>query len=257
MKINHILKFSKINRFMIDSLVHSQIYFAPPEKLNDPFDCQVGHVGIIKAIKAAIAKLSGSARQTLQDFLQNDELQQMIKSDLEDIKNAGVFCATHKPSLLCPLMWSHYADAHRGVCLVYAIPESFINLDTNNTMGISCVEYGYNPLTDWFVLLPSKDDEYQRHAYSEMIKKVLTVKSTCWKYEDEVRIIRKIAGAVSIDRSYLQHICFGINTSKDDRSLISQIIKHFNYDVKYSEMQRSQNDFGLTESVFSLHAVDI
>ena len=78
-----------------------------------------------------------------------------------------------------------------------------------------------------------------------MMKKILTIKSTCWQYENEVRIIRNTSGALTIDQSYLQHVCFGLNTSEDDKKLIRRILKAFKYDVGYSEIRRTKDDFGI------------
>ena len=78
-----------------------------------------------------------------------------------------------------------------------------------------------------------------------MMKKILTIKSTCWQYENEVRIIRNTSGALTIDQSYLQHVCFGLNTSEDDKKLIRRILKASEYDVGYSEIRRTKDDFGI------------
>ena len=74
---------------------------------------------------------------------------------------------------------------------------------------------------------------------------ILTIKSTCWRYENEIRMIRMAAGTLKIDQSYLQHICFGLKTSEDDKRLIRKILKRFKYDVGYSEIRRAESDFGI------------
>jgi len=48
------------------------------------------------------------------------------------------------------LMWSHYADDHRGICLTYAIPRSFIDNNIDKIMGITNVDYD-STLSDWFL----------------------------------------------------------------------------------------------------------
>jgi hypothetical protein len=41
-KINyHLFKFRDIDKYTIDSLIKGTIFFSPPEKLNDPFDCNL------------------------------------------------------------------------------------------------------------------------------------------------------------------------------------------------------------------------
>lgn len=241
MKENHILKFSIINRYLLDSLVHSRIYFARPESLNDPFDCQVD---VKKSLKNAVEQSFGTAKNTLEKLIFNDEFQIILNKVLQGLKDYGVFSASHKPTLECPLMWSHYGNEHKGVCLIYSIPNAFFSSGNAGFIGIANVQYGANLLTEWFKELPTKN-EIHGIAFEEMMKKILTIKSSCWEYENEVRIIRNTAGCVSIDQSYLQHICFGLNTSEDDRKLIRKIMEKFKYDVAYSEIQRTQSDFGI------------
>lgn len=241
MKENHILKFCKVNRRLLDSLVHSHIYFARPDTLNDPFDCQVD---VKKSFKKAIEQSSAASRELLKKLLYDNEFQNVLDKNLQELKEYGIFSASHKPNLNCALMWSHYGDEHKGICLVYSIPDTFILTGNNGVKGIANVLYGENLLTDWLKELPSKA-EIQCKAYEKLMKKILTIKSSYWKYENEVRIIRDRAGCLSIDQSYLQHICFGLNTPEEDKELIRKVVQKFQYDVGYSEIQRTQSDFGI------------
>lgn len=236
-----ILKFKKIDKFLIDSLVHSQLYFANPEDLNDPFDC---NVDIEKSLKKAISESSGSDRQTLQQLLNDELLNEFSKVHHKIKKEWGVFSACGKPEALnCPLIWSHYADRHRGVCLIYSAP-TIDFFKANNIIGGLPVEYGYNQLTDWFKQLPANENIHN-DAFELIFKKILTIKDRCWEYELEWRMIRTISGIVSIDKTYLQHVCFGLNTSENEIKLIQEILEKFNYEVHCSRMQRTGDDFGI------------
>lgn len=231
----------KIDKFLIDSLVHSQIYFARPDELNDPFDC---NVDIEKSLRKAISQSSSSGRQTLETLLNNELINEINKVHKQIRKDWGVFSACSNPKVLnCSLLWSHYADAHKGLCLIYAAPSTeFFNV--NKIIGGLPVKYGFNQLTEWFQRLPANEKIYNR-AFEEIFKTVLTIKDRCWRYEDEWRMIRKTSGIVSIDKSYLQHICFGLNTSEDDINLIRKILIKFKYDIHCSRMHRTDDDFGI------------
>jgi Protein of unknown function (DUF2971) len=41
----------------------------------------------------------------------------------------------------CPLMWSHYADQHKGLCIGYSIPEDGVS-------GLHKVQYGGSRLIE-------------------------------------------------------------------------------------------------------------
>ncbi len=239
MKANHILKFRKIDKRLIDSLERSQIYFARPDQLNDPFDC---NVNIEKSLRRAFSQSSGSAREMLGDLLNNDEMLKLFNKFQKEIKDYGVFSGSHKPALEYSPMWAHYADNHKGVCLIYAIPTGPHDFfKKNQIIAIQNVIYGSNQLTAWFKKLPINKNIHNC-AFEDMVKIFVKIKKTYWKYEDEVRMIRRTSGNVSIDRSYLQHVCFGLKASED---LIREIMIKFNYNVGYSRMYKGDSDFAL------------
>jgi len=229
-------KFRDINNHLVDSLKNSVLYFALPAQLNDPFDCQVD---IRKSARNAISKLSGQQKENLSKWVGSDG--GLIIQ--EKVSNAGI-CSFSLELDNSPL-WSHYADNHRGLCLTYEFPASFINDRSNEIIGIDLVEYEDSPLTDWFVENPPKDVPTDFHFAKEIIKKVFTIKSPCWEYEKEARIIRGKPGALEIPREYLRQVCFGLNTSKSDIAQIRQLFESSGYEVDYCKMERSQNDFGL------------
>jgi hypothetical protein len=243
-KENHILKFRKIDKFLIDSLVHSYIYFASPDKLNDPFDCKID---IAKSIRKAISESSGPERETLNRIFGYNEVQELIRKVQRKIKKFGVFSGSRSPAITSSVMWSHYADSHRGVCLIYVIPtepEKFYR--PNQIFSVQDVRYGSNKLVEWFKELPL-NEKIHYEAFTEMIRTMLTIKDICWQYEYEVRMIRTTFGTVPIDQSYLKHVCFGLDSEEDEMKLIRRILEKFNYDVRYHRIQRTDDDFGIID----------
>src|SRR5208283_767130 len=111
-------------------------------------------VDIEKALTNAISQSLDWKRDILQSLLDDDTLRKEIYNRQLDLKNHGVFSAARKASLHSSLMWTHYADNHRGICLIYDIPNSFICGDINHIYGIANVIYGTNGLTEWFKTLP-------------------------------------------------------------------------------------------------------
>jgi hypothetical protein len=100
-------------------------------------------------------------------------------------------------------MWSHYTDGHKGVCLLYRFPESFLLDKRNKILGVDKVRYDSDALTNWLktgAIDPSDPEEF----VVELTKIFLTSKSPAWKYEDEVRIIRSEHGRFAIPGSFLE-----------------------------------------------------
>ena len=93
--------------------------------------------------------------------------------------------AAQRYGLLCfsrtwknPVLWSHYADRHRGVALEFRIPDDDIS------------EVNYTPKR----VLLDVDKALQRGTFTQDDAfSLATTKFKHWKYEDEVRVFCSIA----------------------------------------------------------------
>jgi hypothetical protein len=234
-----IFKFRKINKYTLMSIVNSELYFARPDCLNDPFDCQID---IVASFENAIFRADEQTRGALEKIRHNDYL----KIFQHEIKKMGV-CAFSQ-SQGNRLMWSHYADEHRGICLTYAIPRSFIDENIDNIMGITNVDYD-NSLSDWFLKevpkLAGAHASFEDYAKT-LLKKALTVKAKEWGYEEEVRFLRRSSGAQTINKENLVEVCFGLATPDQDVEFFSKLLRYHGYDVKLRKVVRSKSsDFGI------------
>ncbi|MCG2757311.1 MAG: DUF2971 domain-containing protein [Desulfobacteraceae bacterium] len=233
-----IFKFRKIDKNTLKSLVNSELYFARPDCLNDPFDCQVD---IVASFENAVSRADELTRNLLEQIRHNEYL---IRVQTE-IESMGV-CA-FSLALENRLMWSHYADDHRGICLTYAIPQSFIDVNVDKIIGITNVDYD-NTLSDWFlneVPKLTKLTSFEEYAKT-LLKKALTVKAKEWGYEEEVRFLRRSAGVQVIDKKYLIQICFGMATPDQDIDFLTNLIRQCGYNVDLCKMVPSRSsDFGL------------
>jgi len=233
-----LFKFRGINKYLIDALVKGTVYCAQPIRLNDPFDCQVD---IKKAAGNAISRLSGKKKQNLVKLLKTKGFFDRIQKDIK-----GVGICSFSLVLEEPLLWSHYANEHKGLCLTYEIPGEFFFDPSNNIIGVSPVEYNANPLTKWFINnAPQKAVRDLDEFAIELLKKVLAIKGKVWGYEIEIRIIREKEGGFPIPKDFLKQVCFGMNTSESDINLVKQIIDNAGYSVEYCQIERSEQDFGI------------
>jgi len=89
----------------------------------------------------------------------------------------GVLCFTK--SWHNPLMWSHYGDKHRGMCLGF---------DVNRKM-VKCIDYRPErlPLDQWKALDLTDPPK-------EVMERLLTTKFARWQYENERRVLVSLAG---------------------------------------------------------------
>ena len=102
-----------------------------------------------------------------------------FKADMD--RRYGALCFSRTWSH--PMLWSHYAEKHRGVCLGFEVPKE-------KTIPIS---YSANRLEVDFERQLSKQTRDEKLGL-----KLLTSKFNGWKYEDEIRLI------VSLDQADLE-----------------------------------------------------
>lgn len=88
-----------------------------------------------------------------------------------------VFCLTTKPD--CPLMWAHYAEKHRGICLGFT---------TRNEVFSGALRVDYAEMYPVFELADDSEAGNLR---------ALLTKSSVWRYEDEYRLIAQERSAAT------------------------------------------------------------
>jgi hypothetical protein len=164
---------------------HRKVYLTDPTTFNDPFECRPNltvHKGSFArelylkerakdrfptADKKTIKETVSKAKRKLQN---NGLLENMYEAFL---RKTGVYCLSEKNDDI--LMWSHYTDGHKGLCLIFdASQEDTIFWEA--TKVIYQEEY---PIVN--VMDIGRPEEFR--------KAVLT-KSSHWRYEQEWRILR-------------------------------------------------------------------
>lgn len=176
-----------INEDLKKSLQDNYLWFSDPLVFNDPFDCnlEVCCNGTFEEILAYFCqlKLAGiinASNQSLIDragFLAANpfEMERLSKKqDMDTISKLGICCFSEKKDSL--LMWSHYADKYKGLCLTFDITK---DLDLFGKQ-LFAVEYPHK-----YPIHRFPADFRKFHLYRFLI----ATKSVEWAYEREVRIV--------------------------------------------------------------------
>ena len=123
------------------------------------------------------------------------------------------------------------------------------NLDINNVLAVDSVNYGIDPLTNWFMDFANSekeiDEKFADRTVHEIIKVILTSKNVCWDYENEFRIINKNPGRFDIPKECIKQICFGLDASNEDIALIKNIVSNYDHEVGLSKVVKGGTDFGI------------
>lgn len=223
--------FSNIE-FVLSTLKDSQLWFSKVEDFNDPFEWDVPYkIDVSKNENQIIKHIRDNSNlkhetyiKTKIDFYLSNpsKLEEELNKTLAYRKDKGVCCFTKEENLTNILLWSHYADNHKGIVL---------GLD-ENLMEIS-------HSLDWFngrhITKPWIKDVQYTNEYRSInpfdnerptLKDVEFIKSTVWENEKEVRLVSPLFGLHNFNASNcLKEIVFGVKTPEINKSLITNLLK--------------------------------
>lgn len=165
-KDNQVLyKYYPPKKYVIEALSKGTICFTDLYSQNDPFEAMGFYR---KTSDYESDNLFDSKLQSMMDDQYTEDDQSFLRNQCR------IFCATSQYNR--PLMWAHYAQSHRGICVGYH------RQDIQKYCAIlEGVKYRDHPLEKGFI-------------YNEP-ERFLLLKATDWKYEKEVRGIYKIKRA--------------------------------------------------------------
>jgi hypothetical protein len=210
----------------------SSIYFSIPDEFNDPLDC----APVLKLAKDPsdpefIEELQADeARVLAESGRSTEEIAEMRRSKGVDVRQVGsaatnhtrkqlrddsrIFCLSAKQDH--PLLWSHYADSHKGVCLHFRCRGGTV-------FGAArAVEYQQERRP---ILIPMKYNKSEDDIAAAMSR----TKAEFWSYEEEYRIIGyeraewgyKLHGRFCFfEPSLLCGITLGMNVSVPNRTTV-------------------------------------
>jgi len=229
----YIFKYTKISKNLYESLLNSELWFATPKSFNDPFDCKYDNQTswneelVRNHVYETISHTGEQVdpEDVVRSFKAKPDLFSKFVSDrIKEVTNSkGVFCCSE--SAINVLMWSHYADAHKGVCLKFNISKDIDLFEHTHKVKY----YWKYPKFDFF-----KENDLANRLFA---------KSKHWKYEKEIRTIKMKSGLYKFNKECLKEVIFGKNTEKKDIETIRKIVKSKYKDVKFKRIQFKKNSY--------------
>lgn len=249
---SYIYKYCSINNDLWKNLLNNQIWFSNSTEFNDPFDCQLQIIPFEneKEKRILVEKLiewDAIQQKDKKKFLESNikEFNFIIESQKNIHASMGIACFCidkeyKKKEYL--LLWSHYADSHKGIRLKFDILDDVLymfelkNL-SDPILNLRKVDY----IKEYLILNYIRDSK-------ELSTKILSTKSECWEYENEARIISKKSGPVKFRKEALSEIVFGckLKPTDDDVKDVIKLVKSCNYpNVKFIQAIKCKDRFAL------------
>ena len=245
------------NSFGLDSLRTDELWMSNPKNFNDPFDCAFNSKDISEEIFKKIAvecdkessklKMIEKSKEYLDKYNQSVDYINKIKN------NTYVCCFSDKKNSNSILMWSHYANCHKGFCVEYDSDELYSSSNNRKIPTIFSYDSYLRQKDLETELLPvfyrekiyfnntnlylSEDDRYKRILH--MI--YAFVKSNEWKYEKEWRLVTLNGGenkpGIHIKVCKPKKVIIGCKASPMLRDQLKNICKERNIALYQMEMK--------------------
>lgn len=162
-----------------------------------------------------------------------------IEHELLNRYDRGIFSLSER--FLSPLMWSHYGDQHRGLCIGYSVPEdAYSDLHKVDYTGGRLVK-----ASDVAKMLAGDD-----LAKDAVDAGVLRRKAPDWRYEREWRLV----GPRGLQRSplELETITFGMRCSSAVQHAVVSALYNRDRPVRFYEMHEVTGSFQLRRKKLDL-----
>ncbi|MBT9392852.1 DUF2971 domain-containing protein [Hymenobacter sp. NST-14] len=206
---NSFFKYFGTSDFHFESLEKNYIYFSPPSYFNDPYDCN----------QDLIVFPTGKSK--------NNKLITRFRNNLSTI---GICCfSTVKDSIL---LWSHYANSHKGFCLEFSFP-------TSDPNGIHPLPVCYSDSFQKLSFQAERDDSIFNMIYT---------KSREWSYEKEWRVLKtgllkNSDRKINFNQIFLKSIYLGIKCENETIEKIKNICKAKYPNIKIHQAFKCNESF--------------
>ena len=201
----HLYKYYAYNENSLSVLINKKIWIAKPESFNDPFDCRIEFEDIT-----------------------DDNLLKWIFKQMDRGTKQSESMSEFKDNIL---MWSHYADKHRGFCIEFTRDSDNYLGDIYRTIPINYVnEYTKMKLID------STGEVYESVFY-----KYFFTKAKDWEYEGEWRCFYHEGGREVSMPTDISSVIFGLEMTEQHENTIKNIL--LGQGVRYKKAVKTANQF--------------
>lgn len=241
--------------YLEDTFEKSKLIGATINSLNDPFEGKCEFFDDLSKVKIEDCcnywSKSGQEADCWDKYKNkspqqiSDMVEKLTEKSLSDSRIIS-FCRRSDS----PLLWSHYANSHKGACLHFVA-----NAFRGEGVYKGSVRYMQNrpsvPLSlPARIVLPDAKDQDPREVRkyrAELLSAALFRKPVDWAYEEEVRVCYTVEKMTNLefDSSGLFSIIFGARCPQEDRDRILKIVHGSGCKLRFREAYISDTTFAV------------
>lgn len=226
-------KYTKICETTLENLSGNQLYFSSPEDFNDPYEFiyqfSVGdncYEDFLKLIYEGEEKHFSNIGMKKEEVLEHTRIYYF--KGLR--KKLGVHCLTKNAN--SDLMWAHYGDCHRGICIEY-------DQCSHPFSMFQPVDY----VDKIHTVIVKNAKHFEMNVETEF-DNALLIKSQWWSSEREYRYVMPVGAKYEYPNECIKSITFGFFSSEEDRIKVIQATSHLN--TQYYEVTRSIREYDIS-----------
>lgn len=216
---------------------NKKLMVSKPSRFNDPYDCLADLVEF-KTFPEEYENHPNFNRESLRKHMKQEYFPKVING-------TGVSCFSETGTNM--LMWSHYSNSHKGICVAYDLKEFYFSLKGHNKFNCDSTLIKINYTKDFIPLDLFKD-------YKTALYHWLSTKSNCWNYEKEVRIVfrdfpfnsSEDMKLIRFNKLSIKKVFLGSKMNLENQEVIIEKLKKTNPKIKFYKMERKANSFELT-----------
>lgn len=215
--------FRECNKHLYQTLINEELSLSSPITFNDPFDCPIIELLNNKDTIPPLMRKAYMDCLKIRCFTSNVKMP--FPKDSNDLQNIVKNAEKHNEDndeFLNGLMWAHYADYHKGICIKYTFSPEIIEQIRNQ-----------NGVVAFFKDVKYSNEDMEQYSQKDIIglEDAFFLKGKEWEYENELRFLYyDVKGngehcAIDIPNC-IEAIYFGLKCSMYDRDALINLMKN-------------------------------
>lgn len=231
-------KYQPYKEDRISAVINKKLWFNIPKNMNDPFDSRGVYWNIDEIVDFLKTRVQ---KEKINEF---GSICSIIDSAIASLRN-NIKITCFSEDNMSNLMWSHYAENHKGFCIEYDFTQ--LSYEKELTKFLFPIGYGSRryDITDLLKIVIDKHDDQRVNLFFFLM---LLKQSNCWLPEKEWRIIKMRRPEEKVFESGYEDcplkptaIYLGVNFDKNEVHTVKEKLKSL--DIPIYALKVSNSEF--------------